>query len=71
MTWPNRTRRVPLHRRSSLKGRGNEMVDSERHVLGVKCTIYDVGIIFDANVRIDFGFLFDVFLPKTGVIFNA
>jgi hypothetical protein len=34
-------------------------------------TIYHVGIIFNAGIRVNLGFLVDVFLPKAGVIFNA
>ena len=34
-------------------------------------TIYDFGIIFNAGIRVDLGFLAGIFLPKAGVIFNA
>ena len=47
------------------------MMNYERQVSRTSGTIYDLGIIFETNVRINFGFLIDVFLPKAGVIFNA
>jgi len=34
-------------------------------------TIYDVGVIFYAGIRVYLGFLADVFLPKARIIFNA
>lgn len=47
------------------------MVNYGQRVLGTSGTIYDIGIIFETDVRINFGFLFDVFLPKAGIIFDA
>jgi hypothetical protein len=34
-------------------------------------TVYDVGVIFYAGIRVHLGFLADVFLPKARVIFDA
>ncbi len=37
----------------------------------MRSTIYNVGIIFNAGIRVDFGLLAGVFLPEARIIFNA